>query len=108
MKFISLIVAYCLTSGYGLFKIKQAVGVFTSAFWLGAFLYGSGFLLWLVILRKFPLSLCFPICAGGLLVMTQAMGYLLLGEPFSALRLFATGLIIVALVLLGIDMHLNA
>lgn len=94
MHFAGLITVYALVSAFGLYKIKAADGLQDSAFWFGAFAYGAGFLLWLLILRKFPLSISFPIAAGSLIITTQAVGHMFLKEALSTTHLAGVALII--------------
>ena len=60
----SLFVIYIITSCFGLYLIKAAAGWKTSAFVIGFVLYGSGAVIWMVILRLMPLSFAFPIAAA--------------------------------------------
>ena len=97
MQFAGLITVYALISAFGLYKIKAADGVQDVVMWIGAAAYGAGFLLWLLILRKFPLSIAFPVAAGSLIIATQAFSYLYLKEPITT-----THLVGVALILAGV------
>jgi multidrug transporter EmrE-like cation transporter len=94
MQFAGLITIYTLISAFGLYKIKAADGVYDIVMWLGAAAYGAGFLLWLVILRKYALSIAFPIAAGSLIIATQAVSYLFLKETLSTAHLAGVALII--------------
>lgn len=94
MHFAGLIGVYALISAFGLYKIKAAEGLHDSALWFGAVAYGTGFLIWLFILRKFPLSTAFPIAAGGLILATQLMGHVFLKETMSATHLLGVALIV--------------
>lgn len=94
MQFVGLITFYALISAFGLYKIKAADGLQDHALWIGAFFYGSGFLIWLFILRKFPLSISFPIAAGSLIIATQAFGFFLLKETISTIHLAGVALIL--------------
>jgi multidrug transporter EmrE-like cation transporter len=94
MQFAGLITFYALISAFGLYKIKAADGLQDHALWIGAFFYGSGFLIWLFILRKFPLSISFPIAAGSLIIATQLFSHLLLKETISSLHLVGIALIL--------------
>lgn len=64
-------------------------------FWLGSFLYGSGFLIWLWLLSKNNLSFIFPVAAGGLVVATSLCGVYFLGEKLSVLSI--TGIVIIVI-----------
>jgi multidrug transporter EmrE-like cation transporter len=92
--------AYFAVSGLGLFKLKAAEGVLTPGFLVGVAGYGLGFVLWLYMLRSMPLSVVFPAAAGGLIVATQAIGYLLLGEPVTPLQIAGVAAILGGIVLI--------
>ena len=102
MQFAGLVAVYALVSAVGLYKIKAAEGPADGALWLGAVAYGAGFVIWLLILRKFPLSFAFPIAAGSLIMATQAVGYAFLRETVSASHLAGVALIIAGIGLLYI------
>ncbi len=94
MQFAGLIAIYTLISAFGLYKIKAADGVQDIFLWLGAAAYGTGFLIWMLILRKYDLSIAFPIAAGSLIITTQAVSYLFLKETLSTAHLVGVALII--------------
>ena len=94
MQFAALIAVYALISAYGLYKIKIADGMEDSALWLGALAYGVGFLIWMFILRKFPLSIAFPIAAGALIMVTQGLSYALLKEAMTSMHLIGVAMIV--------------
>jgi multidrug transporter EmrE-like cation transporter len=94
MQFAGLLTIYTLISAFGLYKIKAAEGIHDGVMWIGAVAYGTGFLIWLLILRNYDLSIAFPIAAGGLIVATQAIGYLFLNEPLSTTHLIGVALIV--------------
>ena len=77
----AVIAIYALISAYGLYRIKAATEIVSFGFLIGCILYGSGFLIWIYILRILPLSVAFPLAAGSLLIATQLFGVLLLKEP---------------------------
>jgi multidrug transporter EmrE-like cation transporter len=74
---------YVLVSCCGLYLLKVAASVRSASFLVGALLYAAGALLWLAMLRLYPLSIAFPIASGALMAGTTLMGLLLLKEPFS-------------------------
>ncbi len=88
---IALMLFYVSVSAYGLFLIKSSKEIFSSTFLAGVAMYGFGFLLWLWILMRLPLSVAFPIAAGSLIVATVLVGFFLLGEPVAPLH--AVGII---------------
>ncbi len=95
----ALIIIYIVTSAYGLYLLKGSPGPLSTSFAIGFVAYGIGFAIWLYILMRMPLSIAFPVAAGGLIVATQVAGIWFLGEK--ATTLHATG---VVLVLAGIVM----
>ncbi|MDF1754660.1 MAG: hypothetical protein P1U89_17885 [Verrucomicrobiales bacterium] len=60
----------------------------------GASLYGIGFLMWYWILTRVPLSIAFPIAAGGLAVGTQIAGHFVLKESLTYTHLVGVLLIV--------------
>lgn len=103
-KLLASLLLYVVLSTYGLYKIKQSLNFYSIDFFFGFAAYGSGFILWLYMLKKFPLSIIFPLCACLLLIGTQAIGYYLLNEAFSIKKAIGVCLAIIAVLLLSIDM----
>lgn len=87
-KFFAFIAAYAVVSAYALFRLKASPNIWSSGFLIGAMCYVASFLVWLAILRSYPLSVAFPAATGAALLATQLVAYFALGEPIS-LRLFA-------------------
>jgi multidrug transporter EmrE-like cation transporter len=86
-------------SAAGLILIKQA-GTPASARFAGGFLlYGAGFIIWLWLLRRLPLSMAFPAAAGALIAATVAGGYFFLGERLAASQTFGVVMILIGIVL---------
>lgn len=83
----SLLALYMTISSLGLYALKTANGAFNAGFVTGLALYGIGFLVWYGLLARMPLSVAFPLAAGSLVIATQIVGALFLGEniPFSHL-----------------------
>jgi len=77
---------YILLSIYGLYKIKSSIIGFNTEFVVGFSSYVLGFLIWLYILKTNPLSVAFPVAAGSLIVATQIIGFLFLGERVNAVK----------------------
>ena len=94
-------IIYLTFSLYGLYKLKVAEFGINVDFALGAFSYGSSFLLWIVVLRWFPLSVVFPLAAGSIIVGTQLVGVFILNEPFDHMSMIAIALILAGLVTLA-------
>lgn len=91
---------YVATSVTGLILMKSPASVVSLKFGLGFLLYASGFLLWLWLLRRIPLSIAFPIAAGALIAATQLAGYLILKETISWSHAVGVGLILSGVLLL--------
>ncbi len=94
-------VAYLLLSIFGLYKIKVAEFGFNFDFILGFTCYGFGFLIWIVVLRLFPISYAFPIAASMLIIGTQLIGFYLLNENLSVSHLSGVGFILIGVIILG-------
>jgi len=94
-----LFCSYVLVSAAGLVLIKQAAEVYSGRFVTGFLLYGAGFLIWLWILRRLPLSMAFPAAAGALITATVLGGYLFLGEKLSATQAVGVLLILAGIAL---------
>ena len=101
---VGLMVVYISTSSTGLYLLKSAEGWRTPSFVVGAGLYGAGFVLWLLILKRLPLSLAFPVASGGLIIATQLFGFFLLSERISQTHLAGIILIIVGIALLHVEL----
>lgn len=77
--------------------MKRAELILSWPFAGGLSLYVSGFVIWLAILRFYPLSLAFPLAAGALIVGTQFVGWFLLGERLTLHRIAGVSLIVAGL-----------
>lgn len=97
LKDAGLFLAYIALSSYGLYKIKVAELIVSVSFAVGFTSYALGFLMWFYILRLYPLSLAFPIAAGGLIIATNLVGAIWLKEPYTALNIAGIVLIIVGM-----------
>lgn len=95
-----LLVGYLVTSASGLLLLKAAGPVLSPRLVAGAGLYSVGFVIWYVILQKMPLSVAFPLAAGGLIIATQLCGVMFLNETFSYLQLFGAGLILAGIAII--------
>lgn len=92
---------YLSLSLFGLYKLKVAELGVNLDFILGAFSYGSSFLLWIVVLKWYPISVVFPLSAGLIIVGTQLVGIYFLNEPFDRMSVLAIGLILAGVVALA-------
>ena len=68
---------------------------------VGAFAYGSSFLLWLYILSKTPVSFAYPVTIGLTLAMTVLGSMLILGERVSAVQIIGILFMAVAVFLMS-------
>lgn len=105
--FPTLIVVYAAISSYGLFLLKSSEHWKSLAFLIGFGLYGAGFLIWIFILRMFPLSIAFPAAAGALILATQIAGIIYLKEPVHSSAMAGIGFIAVGIVLIYSSMATN-
>ena len=94
---------YVAASCFGLYLIKVAEGWRTPTFLGGFFLYGVGALIWMAILRVWPLSCAFPIAAGLLMIGTIFTGAFLLGETVSLGQVTGAALILFGIVLVAVN-----
>jgi multidrug transporter EmrE-like cation transporter len=97
---VALFSLYVVVSSFGLYKLKSASGLFSLDFFVGFTFYGLGFLLFYSVLTRLPLSIVFPIAAGGLVVATQIVGYTFLGESIRAVHAGGIVLILIGIVLI--------
>ncbi len=95
-----VLLTYFALSGFGLLQLKAAGGIWTPSFIAGFASYGAGFLIWIYLLRQLPLSVVFPVAAGGLIVATQLLGYYFLSEPLSPMHLIGVLAIVGGIVLI--------
>lgn len=102
VRFLLVLIFYAMISAFGLFRMKAAPGIITWDFALGFTFYCLGFLIWLGILRIYPLSIAFPTAAGLLIVATQFIGIVLLREQLSWTGAVGVVLITCGIVLLSV------
>jgi multidrug transporter EmrE-like cation transporter len=97
---LALLTGYVALSVAGLHLLKSSAGAFVSAtFALGLSCYGAGFLLWYVMLTKLPLSVAFPLASGALMIGSQVVGHVMLGEALGESHLLGVLLIVIGLAL---------
>lgn len=94
-------IAYILISSFGLGLLKSARGWTSFAFFIGLLLYGTGALMYLIILRLLPLSFVFPISAGALILCTSIIGFFILNEPISLSSLFGCAAIAIGIFIIS-------
>ncbi len=96
------VLLYIGVSAFGLYKIKAAAQVMSVEFAIGFVMYGLGFLIWMYILLRMPLSVAFPIAAGALIVCTQLIGYFLLGEKITVIHSVGVTAIVIGIALISV------
>jgi small multidrug resistance pump len=81
---------------------KQGVGLqFGYLSLIGILCYGCSFLLWLWIMKKYELSVIYPVMNALVIVLTAVFGMLVLGERVSLLKLVGIGLILGGVLCVG-------
>jgi multidrug transporter EmrE-like cation transporter len=104
---ILLFCVYVTGSSFGLYLLKEASSWWSVKFAIGFLLYGMGALLWLLILRFFPLSIAFPIAAGSLMIATTLIGVTLLQEVVTISHIIGILLIISGIFFIAMKGLLN-
>jgi multidrug transporter EmrE-like cation transporter len=99
---LSVLVGYVALSLAGLYLMKKAAEIMSPTFACGFGMYVAGFGVWMVLLRMYPLSLAFPLAAGSLIVGTQLVGWLMLGEDMTPHRAAGVALILGGIALLAL------
>lgn len=99
---LALAAAYLALSLYGLYKLKTAAVGVNLDYAAGFISYCAGFLLWLLILRIYPLSFAFPLAAGLLVCGTQVIGLVVLHESFGPLKAIGSMMIVAGLAFVAI------
>ena len=82
--------------------MKSANQIIDLKFFLGCFFYLCGALIWVYILRIFPLSYAFPVAASGLIICTSLTGFFFLKETISTNHLLSILLILAGIIFLSI------
>lgn len=107
IKTILILIVYAISSSLGLALIKMSMNksemvsmyylyflITEWRFWVGALLYGSGFVVWLILLKLNDLSTIFPSAAGSIVISTALLGHFYLGESVTIKLLLGISLII--------------
>jgi len=97
-----LLAAYVLAATFGLYRMKAAPEIASFAFSVGALSYAISFLLWILILRRMPLSIAFPLVTALVIVATQICATLWLSEPLSWWKAAGVVLIVSGIGLLSV------
>jgi multidrug transporter EmrE-like cation transporter len=66
---------------------------------LGAGLYAASFIIWLLILRSFPLATAYPISVGLTICGTTVVALLVLGETLRPVQIFGIASILAGIIL---------
>lgn len=96
-----LLIVYVATSLFGLYKLKSAPIGPNFDFLMGFCAYGLGVVLWLSVLKLYPLSIAFPLAAGALIVGTQLVGVFFLQEAYGTVKLVGVALLLTGLATLA-------
>ena len=92
---------YVTLSCYGLYLMKAAYSWTAISFLTGVILYVSGAIIWLAILRVYPISVAFPVASGALMIGTTLIGVFILKEHVSTMHIFGIVLIMIGITLLA-------
>jgi multidrug transporter EmrE-like cation transporter len=84
---------YVVLSTAGLVLIKHARPIESLTFVAGCALYAAGFVLWLYLLRRLPLTVAFPCAAGALIGTTTIAGRIWLDEKLDWVQLLGVAAI---------------
>ncbi|MEH6825881.1 MAG: hypothetical protein V7629_18455 [Motiliproteus sp.] len=99
-----VVIIYAIISSIGLYLLKASHSVQSLGFAFGFFFYGSGFIIWLYILRAYPLSMAFPAAAGAMIIATQIAGVVFLKETIQMPVIVGSVLIFFGILLISITM----
>src|SRR5262245_44792904 len=99
LQHLLLLAPYVSVSVAGLTLMKLRSELMDVVTWIGFVLYGAGFGLWLMFLKRVPLSKAFPVAAGCLIIATQVCGWYFLNEEINRTQMLGIGIMLVAVVL---------
>lgn len=111
---VLIFAAYAMLSGSGLIILKIAMSerplnadnifqIFLNIkFFSGVFLYGCGFVVWMVILSKFKLNIAYPVAVSLFFVVSGLGSYFILKESFSFQHVIGIILCFLGIILIGI------
>lgn len=102
-KIILALMVYAVVSSYGLYRLKLSEMVFGVDLIVGFFFYGAGFFIWLVMLKLNPLASVFPVAAGLLIIVTQLVGFFLLKEDITTVKIIGAIIIIIGIILIAYE-----
>ncbi|MFC5508373.1 SMR family transporter [Bosea massiliensis] len=95
-----LLALYVGVSVSGLTLMKLRTELTDTMTWVGFALYGAGFGLWLLFLKRVPLSKAFPVAAGCLIIATQLCGWYFLKESISRSQMLGIAMMLLAVPLI--------
>lgn len=104
---ISLVLLYFVCTLYGLYALKAYDFGMTWGYIIGFLAYALGFMIWLIVLKLYPLSVAFPIAAGGLIVGSQLVGYFALSDKLDLSRVIGVMLIILGILIISTREYSN-
>ena len=99
---VLIFICYLASMLYGLYALKVYEVGCSLSYVFGLFVYVVGFMIWLVILKIYPLSLAFPIAAGALIVGTQLVGVLALGEKLVYMKTIGGVAMLIGIIMMTI------
>lgn len=107
-----LFIIYIICSALGMVLIKNGglstgidlnkVGIgfnFSWMFLVGTILYVASFILWMIILQKFPLTYISPISYGIMFIVMSILSYFILSETITAMQIVGIITIIIGVVI---------
>jgi multidrug transporter EmrE-like cation transporter len=104
---VLIFICYLASMLYGLYALKVYEAGLSLSYVFGLFVYVLGFMIWLIILKLYPLSLAFPIAAGALIVGTQLVGVLALGEKLVYMKAIGAVVILIGIVMMAIGERIS-
>ena len=104
---IAIFILYLVCTLYGLYALKTYNFGMNWEYILGFITYLLGFVIWLVVLKLYPLSLAFPVAAGALIVGTQLIGYFALGDKFDWIKMSGVLFIVLGIFTISIRGYVN-
>lgn len=94
-----LFIIYAIISTTGLILLK-ITKIFSHGFIAGGVMYLVGAVLWIYILRIYPISAAYPVASGALLITTSISGAMILNESFSIIKTSGYILIVIGAALI--------
>ena len=98
---VAILLLYVVVSTAGLIRIKSSAAILSVEFVTGLVLYGAGFVIWVILLRRMQLSTAFPVAASSLIVATMLSGRFLLGESVELIHWFGCVIILIGIALVS-------